>query len=113
MGWSLGWDSNWSRDVGYGVPAFCDHPACEAEIDRGLAYVCRNQEPLGGSGCGLYFCDRHRPGNLGCCKRCAEGEEPFDPKPDHPRWIEHKETHPSWAEWRQQRDDKARLLKDG
>lgn len=40
MGWSIGFDSNWNRDIGYGVPAFCDHPGCTAEIDRGLAYVC-------------------------------------------------------------------------
>src|SRR4051812_7048849 len=26
MGWSIGYDSNWQRDIGYGVPAFCDHP---------------------------------------------------------------------------------------
>lgn len=23
MGWSIGFDSNWNRDVGYGVPATC------------------------------------------------------------------------------------------
>ncbi len=45
MGWSLGHDNRWGkfgRDIGYGVPAICDHPGCNAEIDRGLSYVCGN-----------------------------------------------------------------------
>lgn len=32
MGWSIGWDSTWQRDIGYGVPALCDHPNCSAVI---------------------------------------------------------------------------------
>ena len=47
MGWSIGYDSNWDRDIGYGVPAYCDHPDCNEEIDRGLSYVCGG-EPYGG-----------------------------------------------------------------
>jgi len=47
MSWAIGYDTRWQRDVGYGVPAWCDHPGCEAEIDRGLSYVCGN-EPYGG-----------------------------------------------------------------
>ena len=59
MSWALGYDSQWMRDIGYGLPAYCDHPGCMAEIDRGLAYVC-GSEPYGGEhGCGLYFCDKH------------------------------------------------------
>lgn len=26
MGWSIGYDDKWFRDIGYGVPAYCDHP---------------------------------------------------------------------------------------
>ncbi len=37
MGWSIGYDDNWKRDIGYGVRATCDHPACNAKIDRGLS----------------------------------------------------------------------------
>jgi hypothetical protein len=55
MSWALGFDGNWNRDIGYGVPSYCDHPKCSAKIDRGLAYVCCGQEPYGGDGCGLYF----------------------------------------------------------
>lgn len=59
MGWSIGYDSKWKRDIGYGVPASCDYPGCDAEIDRGLSYVCGG-EPYGGEvGCGLYFCAAH------------------------------------------------------
>ncbi len=53
MGWSIGSDGD--RDIGYGVPAECDHPDCTAEIDRGLSYVCGG-DPYGGEyGCGLFF----------------------------------------------------------
>lgn len=54
MGWSIGYDSKWKRDIGYGVPAWCDHPGCIEEIYRGLSHVCGG-EPYGGErGCGLY-----------------------------------------------------------
>lgn len=102
MGWSVGYDSNWDRDIGYGVPAICDQPECGAEIDRGLAYVCGG-EPYGGSvGCGLYFCDRHQYLGLETfvCERCIDGAPPFTPTPDTDEWIQHKMTDPSWAPWR-------------
>lgn len=100
MGWSIGYDANWGRDIGYGVPATCDHPDCNEKIDRGLAHVCGG-EPYGGDeGCGLYFCGVH----LGCvgqlCQRCTDGRKPFLAKPDHPEWIDWKLTDESWAEWR-------------
>lgn len=106
MGWSIGWDPTWQRDIGYGVPAYCDHPECNAEIDRGLSHVCGSEEPYGGEhGCGLYFCEGHHSGSRGdaynLCPRCTANRGPFYyPKPDHPRWIEHKLTDSSWAEWR-------------
>lgn len=127
MGWSLG--EHDGRDIGYGVPAFCDHPGCGAEIDRGLAYVCGG-EPYGGEeGCGLFFCSAHlgytdsdeindKLSGGGVCERCGDFLErmhcwekrgsrgkvpafkPFNPTPDHPLWIRHKLKDPSWAEWR-------------
>lgn len=99
MGWSLGWDSDWERDIGYGVIAYCDHPDCNEEIDRGLAYVCKNQEPHGGDGCGLYFCSSHQS-YLGECEQCEKGKEPFTPKPEHPHWAWWKMNSKSWMEWR-------------
>ena len=109
MGWSIGWDSKWSRDIGYGVPAYCDDPRCRRVIDRGLSYVCGG-EPYGGDhGCGLYFCSRHLhyadEHNYQVCERCRDGKEAFYAKPDHPKWIHWKETDDSWATWRKERDE--------
>lgn len=102
MGWSIGYDPNWKRDIGYGVPALCDFPGCCVEIDRGLSHVCGG-EPFGGDdGCGLYFCEEH----LGwspvgpCCDNCCLELPPFKAKPDIPRWIAHKLTDESWQRWR-------------
>jgi hypothetical protein len=101
VGWSLGYDSTWDRDIGYGVPAYCDHPKCMAEIDRGLAHVCGNAPYGGERGCGLYFCGEHLTYD-GLCPRCAAYRRtPYKRiAPEHPRWIEHKLTDESWAYWR-------------
>lgn len=104
MSWSIGWDNHWQRDVGYGVPAYCDYPDCNIEIDRGLAFVCGG-EPFGGMyGCGLYFCGKHLIlGKHSLCERCKKNKPPFIPKPEHPEWTRFKETDESWAEWRRNR----------
>ena len=109
MGWSIGWDEKWRRDVGYGVPACCDHPKCLEPIDRGLSYVCGG-EPFGGDrGCGLYFCGAHRSFSErlpGLCERCYPRiRKPFEPSADVPEWIHHKLTDESWAEWRSENMD--------
>jgi hypothetical protein len=117
MGWQIGYDSRWNRDVGYGVPAECDYPACKEQIDRGLSFVC-GSDPYGGEhGCGLYFCEDHLTGLIECgerwaqvCDRCEEAHvwdiatEPYQPKPDVQEWTDFKETDPSWAQWRAERD---------
>lgn len=124
MGWEIGFDRNWDRDIGYGVPAECDHPDCHAKIDRGLAYVCGG-EPYGEPhGCGLYFCSLHLsyetvrvPKATGgedeetvqLCERCPltdDHPDAFAPKPDTAEWVQHKETDESWATWRAERDAK-------
>lgn len=102
MGWSIGYDEHWNRDIGYGVPAWCDHPDCNEVIDRGLSYVCGGQPYGGEEGCGLYFCPRHLYAgdeSNQVCDQCLEDETPFNAKPDHPTWVNHKATDPSWAEW--------------
>lgn len=109
MGWSLGYDENWKRHIGYGVPAECDHPACKERIDRGLAYVCKGEEPYGGEGCGLYFCGAHL--SIDGCDRCRAGKEPFEAKPDVPEWIKHVLTDESWAEWRRLNPDQVARMK--
>lgn len=106
MGWAVGWDSTWQRDIGYGVPAECDHPQCHERIDRGLAYVC-GAEPYGGEkGCGLYFCLKHQVGDHQRCPRCNAYKPPYKrPKPDVVEWMRHKLTDPSWAAWRRVNQD--------
>ena len=105
MIWSIGFDSNWQRDIGYGVPAYCDHPGCTEEIDRGLSYVCGGELYGGDEGCGLFFCSKHLEWGKGhfVCHRCATHKPPYKRvKPDHPEWIAFKMTDPSWEEWRKE-----------
>ncbi len=114
MGWSVGYDSKWERDIGYGVPAICDHPGCNKEIDRGLGYVCGG-EPYGGEhGCGLFFCGEHllmtKKGQL--CERCAAGKEPFEPTPDTVEWMQWKLTDPSWQRWREENPEEVKRLRE-
>ena len=112
MGWSVGYDPNWRRDIGYGVPAICDHPGCGAEIDRGLAYVCGG-EPWGGDeGCGLFFCSAHmRFGEeRQVCERCLNGAEPCTPTPDTAEWVQHKLTDPTWQTWRDEHPDEVAAM---
>lgn len=119
MGWSIGYDSTWKRDIGYGVPACCDHPGCTAEIDRGLSYVCGG-EPYGGDhGCGLYFCQSHlrsagkRRDHAQVCDRCMKGRgsTSFAPSPDHPDWIAWKLTDESWQQWRDENPEQVAALR--
>ncbi|MGL4233196.1 MAG: hypothetical protein ACRDAM_15870 [Casimicrobium sp.] len=112
MGWSIGYDENWQRNIGYGVPAICDHPKCNEEIDRGLSHVC-GDEPYGGEvGCGLYFCSKHLSGLRkwkSVCARCERYRKPFKPKPDTLEWINHKLTDESWQQWR---DENPQIVTD-
>lgn len=116
MGWSIGYDETHKRDIGYGVPAICDHPGCDEEIDRGLAHVCANQQPYGGEdGCGLYFCGKHlicHPKRGYCCHACADRrKKPFTAKQDTPEWIDWKLTDESWQEWRDENPEEVEKLR--
>jgi hypothetical protein len=100
MGWSIGYDSKWNRDIGYGVPSICDHPSCNKEIDRGLSHVC-GDAPYGGErGCGLYFCVDHQVGKHQRCEQCTKRRKPFSPKPDTLEWLRWKLQDESWQQWR-------------
>lgn len=59
MGWAHCGTDGLGREVGYGVPAECDHPGCGAAIDRGLAYCCGGMHFDTGNGCARYFCGEH------------------------------------------------------
>lgn len=114
MGWAIGYDDRWKRDIGYGVPALCDHPACNARIDRGLAYVCGGNPYGEEHGCGLFFCYDHlgfygRRDSNGeishpqLCEQCGKKRKRlFTPKADVREWIKHKLTDPSWEQWRKE-----------
>lgn len=114
MGWAVGFDTRWNRDIGYGVPATCDFPECGADIDRGLSYVC-GSDPYGGDqGCGLFFCYDHLYSSessnefgrrVRLCVRCDQDTDPFEPTPDVQEWIHHKQTDPSWHEWRMEQKE--------
>lgn len=117
MSWAVGFDTNWKRDIGYGVPAECDHPRCRTTIDRGLGCVCGGEALGGEAGCGLFFCGEHlssvrvwgvRVAQL--CSRCRNRKPPFAAKPDHLNWIRHKLSHESWAAWRQENPDEVKRL---
>ncbi|BDU72926.1 hypothetical protein [Mesoterricola silvestris] len=125
MGWSIGFDTRWNRDIGYGVPATCDFPGCKAEIDRGLSYVCGSDPHGGDHGCGLYFCPKHlgyytrrqagEPGgvrDVQLCLRCGKRSKrgPFSPSLDVPEWINHKLTDESWAAWRRENPEQVTRL---
>lgn len=102
MGWAVGFNERWQRDIGYGVPSYCDHPGCYEEIHRGLSYICGGLD-WAENGCGLVFCEKHlflSDGPDCVCERCLDGKPPFTPSLDTDEWIEHKETDESWAEWR-------------
>ena len=112
MGWSIGYDSIWNRDIGYGVPAYCDHPDCNEEINRGLGYVC-GTHPYGGEhGCGLFFCGAHMhfSEEAQLCEKCLALFEndpnaetnTFIPKPEHPTWLAWKLSDESWEDWRKE-----------
>jgi hypothetical protein len=114
MGWSLGYDDNWKRDIGYGVPAYCDAPGCNEEINRGLGFVCGGGPYGGEKGCGLFFCSKHQLDGYQRCSRCNRYRQPYKPKPDHPRWINWKLTDESWQKWREENPEEvAKLISAG
>lgn len=122
MSWAIGYDNRWNRDIGYGVPAYCDHPGCTEEIDRGLAWVCCGSEPYGGeNGCGRYFCANHRAFTYvdlndnetddADILTCAHEDEDHI-SADHPEWVAHKLTDPSWQSWREEYPEVVQQLED-
>ena len=59
MGWGdCGTDSE-GRCIGYLHKGMCDHPRCNAEIDRGLSYACGGMHGETEYGCEKYFCEKH------------------------------------------------------
>ena len=97
MGYELGHREG--RDIGYGVPAICDHPRCNEVINRGMGYECYTYDDKREKGCRLFFCSKHGGGSL--CKRCSTYKMPYDEKPDSLYWIAFKLFDESWEKWRE------------
>lgn len=116
MGWSIGYDETWKRDIGYGVPATCDHPGCVEEINRGLSYVCGGDIYGGEHGCGLFICGKHQHANNHCgqlCRHCADRRrKKLNPSPDTQEWIEWKLTDESWHQWRDENQEEVQRMRD-
>lgn len=126
MGYSIGTGAN-GRDIGYGVIATCDHPDCNEKIDRGMSYCCGGYfGDHADHGCYLYFCTKHlqmayvgegketddSDEYVDLCERCANGEAPFDPKPDHPDWAWWKLNHSSWEKWRSENAEEVLAMQE-
>lgn len=78
MGWSNCGNDSQGRPIGYAALATCDHPGCQAQIDRGLAYVCGGMHGESEVSCEKYFCEEHRQdfvesveGTTRVCSSCA------------------------------------------
>lgn len=118
------------RFAGYGVPAICEHPDCNKEIDRGMSYACGG-EPFSDFGCDRYFCEahlhytgidetkgaicRHRNDcdceSVQLCDKCrdpkSKGYYPY--KEETKEWCRHVLKDASWKEWR---DENPEMVED-
>ena len=85
---------DWSADrwAGSRVPALCDWPTCEAEINRGREHRCVDHG--GEDGCELFFCSRHLVQST--------VHDLIRPKPDHGRWELMILTDDTLEPWRQE-----------
>ena len=105
---------------GYGVPAVCEYPTCNEEIDRGISFACGG-EPFSEYGCDRYFCEKHleyvyfksqgercrHRNDCDCemtpiCARCRKGKAPFPYKPETREWMKHLLNDASWEKWRKE-----------
>lgn len=100
MGWSIGWSRKHKRWIGYGVPCICEHPECNASIDRGMDYLCPK--------CRLAFCGEHG-GSGGKCPNCEDKGEIYPVKPESTEWLKHLRSDDSWAGWRASAKNMAQL----
>lgn len=108
-------DRGIERWAGYGVPAVCDWPDCDVEIDRGMGWRCEESvtyewdEDLEvesedvGEGCGLHFCGEHSGHE-------THGDDVI-PKPDTPEWEDHMLSDESWEQWRGENPTRVEAMK--
>lgn len=76
MGWEFCGKRRNGDDIGYGVPAKCEHPGCSKEIDRGIAHACGGTHGDTEISCDKYFCAEHLVfcpvSAMFVCEECAE-----------------------------------------
>ena len=112
MGYGVYEEPGNGRWAGYMVPAKCDSPGCEAEIDRGLGWKCEEHvdtEPGSGDevvleGCGLFFCGDHLYD--------ASSHHTATPKPDTAEWMAWQLVHESWQQWRDDRPERVATMRE-
>ena len=76
MGWSIGYDNTWNRDIGYGVPATCDHLGCAAEIDRSDQFPMDLWKKMGELGLlGITVSEEYGGANMGYLAHIVAMEE--------------------------------------
>ncbi|MCP2265551.1 hypothetical protein ACFQHV_01090 [Promicromonospora thailandica] len=99
MGYGVYEEPGNGRWAGYMVPAPCDYPGCEAEIDRGLGWKCEEHVEYTADGtesevegCGLFFCEEHRYE--------TSDHHTVKPKPDSGHWTAWQLVDDSWEQWR-------------
>ena len=110
MGYAVGWDEEYGRFRGYGVPAWCDG-MCGTKIDRGMGWevegydeLDEDGEPIGEpDGMRLYLCSNCDVNDLD-----EDGHLP----PEHPEWLEHVLTDDSWATWRDENPVRVDMYKE-
>ncbi|MFH7764588.1 hypothetical protein [Acinetobacter sp. BSP-28] len=118
--------------------AYCDHPGCKNEIDRGIGYVCCGDQDHMCS-CGGFYCAEHES----LCTIITEDEfedldqddiqellnhydltempvfdedgyfyhcshEPIEKDKEHPEWLKHVLTDETWQEWREKEPEMAK-----
>lgn len=115
----------------YWVPAICEHPECNEEIDRGVSHACW-WEPFSEHWCDRYFCSKHlewvginndwtrlkedhtdeeydRADHPSLCERCEKWESPFPYKKETKERVSHILSHESWEE---RRKENTEMVKD-
>lgn len=90
------------RWAGYGVPAVCDYPECDTEIDRGMGFRC-SENAMGKKSCEMHFCPEHLYDH--------KSHKHSVPKPDTAEWEAHVLADESWAEWRDQNPEKVASMR--
>lgn len=92
MGWANCGEDSKGRPIGYAHEATCDHPGCNAKIDRGLSYACGDMHGDDEISCEGYFCSAHkqniiespdaRMGTVAVCDECYAKalEAGYDPE---------------------------------